>query len=183
MRIAFTGASGTGKTSVANQLVSKKPQALPSLTVIGVDSRALLDTLSLRRAENINDDQYRVFQTMYFSQKILVEAGETSFLTERSFADGFAYWKLHCERSASQSENTMIHRICREQSLKYDHHFLFPTGFIPVEDDGYRHRDPEYHERFQALLQAILMEWDVQYTIMPHADVCSRADFILDNLK
>jgi len=182
MKIAFTGASGTGKTSVAHHLLSPQFQTLMEVPLAGVDSRNLLDMLGLRRSESIEDDQYKVFQTMYFAQKVLIESEHEAFLTERSFVDGLVYWKMHCENNASPSENAIMHSLCYEQTMKYDYHFLFPTGFIPVEDDGYRHRDPEYHKKFELLLQSILREWEVRYTVIPRSDVSSRANFIMECL-
>lgn len=183
MKIAFTGASGTGKTSVARNLLSQSHETLGEIPLVGVDSRSLLDMLGLKRAESIDDDQYKVFQMMYFSQKMLVESGCGELLTERSFVDGLTYWKMHCEQSASPSENEMIHRLCREQTKKYDYHFLFPVGFIPVEDDGYRHRDPEYHKEFELLLESILRDWGIKYMVMPCSDVPTRSDFIVECLR
>ncbi|GJL66423.1 MAG: hypothetical protein NPIRA05_13940 [Nitrospirales bacterium] len=183
MKIAFTGASGTGKTSVAHYLLSKKCRELSEIPLVGVDSRNLLDNIGLKRAEFIDHNQYKVFQIMYFSQKMLIESGRDAFLTERSFADGLIYWKMHCDGVADPSEKEIITRLCREQTMKYDYHFLFPVGFIPLEDDGYRHQSPEYHKRFELYLESLLNEWGIKYIVVPNSDVPTRAKFVLDCLK
>lgn len=183
MKISFTGASGTGKTSVAKQLFSSHKGELADLELVGVNSRGLLDKLGLQRAEDIGDLEYKVFQTMYFSQKLLLESKASSLLTERSFADGLAYWKLHCEASASRAENAIFHRLCREQTKTYDRHFLFPTDFLPLEDDGYRHGNPDYHREFELVLRSILDEWMIEYVEMPRSDITERARFVLDYIQ
>lgn len=179
MKIAFSGASGTGKTSVARKLLQTPFAGALGLSLVGVDSRALLTTLGLGLANDISSTQYRVFQTMYISRKLASETIEGSLFTERSFADCLAYWRIHCAQSATGEENAIIEKICLDHIPQYDAHFLFPTGYLELEKDGFRHTQIEYHAKFQAMLERILKDCGVAPFTMPRASVDERVQFLI----
>lgn len=179
MKIAFSGASGTGKTSVARELLQTPFAEAQGLLLVGVDSRALLTTLGLGLANKISSTQYRVFQTMYISRKIVAESIDDSFVTERSFADCLAYWRIHCAQSATTEENELIERICRDRISQYDVHFLFPVGYLKLEEDGFRHTQIDYHAKYQAVLQGILTDFGISPLTMPRASVNERVRFLV----
>ena len=183
MRIAFTGASGTGKTSVARCFVQSDANRSLGYSVVGVDSRLLLSSLGLASVHDMPSSVYRVFQTMYLSQKLLVEEAAYRYLTERSFADCLAYWRVHCAETAAPSENELIESICKANISRYDMHFFFPTDTILLVEDGFRNTREEYHREFERVLMDILDDCNIEAVRMPHASVTERVDFFIGHLN
>lgn len=182
MKIALTGASSTGKTSVAHRFVDSRYAKIHNYQILGVDSRALLRTLDLGSSEAISSSDYRVFQTMYISRKIHIESHKMNFVTERSYADCLAYWRIHCQPTATPEENDLIHKICMKFVMSYDFHFLFPTGYLTIEDDGYRHTLEEYHANFQTELERIFDEGKITPIVMPRASIEERTAFLISEI-
>lgn len=183
MRIAFTGASSTGKSSVAKSFVESDANRSLGYSVIGVNSRSLLSSLGLASVSDMPSSVYRVFQTMYLSQKLLVEGSADRYLTERSFADCLAYWRVHCSETATPSENELIESICKANTSRYDKHFLFPTGAISLVDDGFRNTREDYHREFERVLIDILEDCNVETVRMPRASVMERVAFFVGHLN
>lgn len=183
MKIAFTGASSTGKTSVAQSFFESDANRILGYSVINVDSRWLLSSLGLGLANNISSCDYRIFQTMYISQKLFTEKAADHYITARSFADCLAYWRMHCANTATSSEDKLIEALCRNMISRYDQHFFFPTGFFALQQDGFRHTGEEYHSQFEETLLDILNTEDVQFIRMPPAGITERVEFLVGHLN
>ncbi|GAA6136507.1 hypothetical protein NBRC116583_02540 [Arenicella sp. 4NH20-0111] len=183
MRVAFTGAAGTGKTSVAKSIVKSAVNDSLKYTILGVDSRQLLSLLGLSQTSQIKTSYYRVFQTMYLGQKIILEDNNKKFLTERSYADCLAYWRLHCSESATNDENEFIESLCYKNIYKYDFHFFYPNGYLKLEQDGFRNPSLEYHKKYEKELLKIYEEWKIERIEMPLTNIKERTRFVLDYLS
>ena len=180
MKIAFTGASGTGKTSVLNGFLKTSKTNNLNYKSIVVNSRKLLTTLGLGGVANIDPSEFRVFQLMHLAQKIDKEFEEReNFITDRSFADCLAYWRMHCSKIATKQENNIVENLCKNAIKCYSYHFFFPTGFIRLEDDGFRHTSAKYHYDFEKGLMTVLSEVGIEPVPMPLSNVEERVKFIL----
>src|SRR4051812_17933176 len=92
MRIAFTGTSSTGKTTLARELMRVPEFANVVGTFLTEDARALLRELAHKSMDTMSRDELRRFQEEYFQRKAKKEQGAGSFLVDRSFVDVAAYW-------------------------------------------------------------------------------------------
>src|SRR5437773_680930 len=90
MKIALTGSSSTGKTTLAHLLTDH--EVLSELKYVTADSRALLEKMGYRSMDRMTRDQLREFQTAYLECKLNIEGNIESYITERSTVDVAAYW-------------------------------------------------------------------------------------------
>lgn len=120
MKIAFSGASSTGKTSVSKQILPRIEKRNSNFKLLNVDARSILDLFPNKSVSTIDADIYRLFQSIYVGQKMYSEVGENDFLTERSFLDCLAFWKIHCQKHASNSESAVFENICTLHARNYD---------------------------------------------------------------
>ena len=183
MKIALSGASSTGKTSVARQFLLTEFAISRGFSICDVGSRALLEYLGLGLADQISSSDYRVFEIMYISRKLYIESSESIFITERSFADCLAYWRIHCAPTATPDEQALIENVCLKSLRSYDRHFLFPTGFLPLEQDGFRHTQIAYHEKFNRILEGIFQDCGIVPVTMPRASIEDRVEFLVRELN
>lgn len=186
MRVAFTGASGTGKTSCADAVFSRleamRPLGSPPIARLSVDGREMLEVLAQRSVDGAVPELRVAFQLLYVGAKIQLERQSSSFLVDRSFGDVLAYWRVHCEHVVSGSLNQRISRFCLDRVQLYDIHLFFPVGLVPFEPDGYRNTEVEYHLHFESVLLDVYREAGVDPVAVPAGSIHRRADWVVDRL-
>lgn len=176
MKIAITGASSTGKTTLARELCT----GLPRYMQLNVDARRLLTSHGERNVAEMSSAKYREFQLEYITQKINIETSGQDFITERSFVDCCAYWDFHCAKDSTPTENLRVHEVCEEWSRKYDFHIYLPFGQSPFELDGYRNPSRAYHTDIGKAILSLLQQWGLRYldcsnvTLEERYSVCRR---------
>ncbi len=182
MRIAFTGASSTGKSTLARLLTSdaKFRTILPEF--ISVDARALLASKGFGSMDNMNREQLRDFQCTYLNQKIVIEAGRDAYLTDRSFVDVAAYWLERDAEGLSECEVKEFVESCRYGARRYDLHFFFPTGLFPFTSDGYRSEEADFHKRIDAKITALIHEWEIDAVRLDMIDLETRRNAVVSTL-
>lgn len=84
----------------------------------------------------MNLSQKRAFQIHYLERKLALESSETDYITDRSFLDVAAYW-IEYNQMNHESRHWFIEK-CRKNAARYDAHFYFPVGLLPLEADGFR---------------------------------------------
>lgn len=162
MRIALSGASSSGKTTLA----SAYAKCAPNLIQMNVDARKLLDRMHMRHVGAMTPQAYAIFQRRYISAKIRNERRLDNYLTERSFVDAYAYWVFHCNEIAEERENRQVQKICEKFARRYDLHFFLPYGLVPHDDDGYRHKNPAYHKLISNSILEILQSWRLTFVCL-----------------
>lgn len=172
MRIALTGASSTGKTTLTNELLKDYPQ----FEQINMNARELLKKHGCLNTGDMNADQYKRFQNAYINNKQLLEQGKTNYFTERSFVDAYVYWNYHCSDCSSASEKKQIYTICKKWANRYNLHIYLPFGSIPFVEDGYRHSSLEYHQCIDQAIRATLHEWKLNFIECSSPNLSDRID-------
>lgn len=207
LRIAFAGASGTGKTTLAARLANALRLPLNS-----VGSRSTARSMGFASPYDVDHadadvyhqvldtdptdvafaaQQARVrwklesrtmradFQRRLQHDKMEWERTQASFVTDRSSVDDLVYALLHCPEVVTKD----FMRRALDGHERYTHIFLCHTRhFHHVGDDPARVRDLDYHLRFELVLFGTIAQWtgDPQriFTVPPGSPN-ERMDFVI----
>ena len=183
MKIALTGASSTGKTTVAEHLFRETDFRKLVSQLIQVDARKLLRTMGFRSMDTMSRQELRRFQIEYFNLKHKTEKGQQDFLVERSFVDVAAYWLQRDTFDLSIDEQNRLLIPSKRESRKYDIHFYFPFGLIQFQADGYRSKQIEVHKKIDRQIEFFLDEWNIEHIILTSTDIEERVAIILNALR
>jgi len=170
MKIALTGASSTGKSTLAKEVLA----LYPNLRAINVDARGLIAEHGCTNVSDMSPDQYKRFQIAYIERKLSLERAESDYITERSFVDAFVYWRYHCTNISDAADNNRMLGICKSWASRYDLHIYLPFGQIPFSADGYRHNSLDYHYDIGADIKILLQEWRLNFIECVSADLTDR---------
>lgn len=151
LRIAFAGASGTGKSELVKRVNRKlgltviESGARPLAAAMGFESPYDVDKVPGKRAE---------FQQRLLGIK-MTEENQTmgGFITDRSVLDVLAYYALHDAPNISgNSIRTAVHNFAR-----YTHCFVCTmAGYFNPGDDPQRLKGEGYHIIFEQLMYSLI---------------------------
>lgn len=171
LRIAFAGASGTGKSTLA-AFVSEhyglpmNPVGARSVSrAMGFDSPYDVDKVG-RRSE---------FQRRLVEEKVDWESARDSFVTDRTTLDNLAYTMLHDVHSI---DAPLLDRTI-EGLRRYTHVFFCPvSSFCDVADDPSRVRDAIYHQLYDATIRGLFLFADRRTIWLRNESLADRKGFI-----
>lgn len=149
MKIAFAGASGTGKTTQLKLLAERY-----NLPTNPVGSRSVALDMGFQSPYDVDAAGMRPeFQRRLLKSKIAWELNHDRFITDRTTADNLAYTILHADPHSwiRYAEEAIDH-------LKwYNLVFFFPLeSFYCHGDDTARVADLEYHRVYEKVLSQLL---------------------------
>ncbi len=158
-RIAFAGASGTGKTTIAKQVAAFLGlQLQPSFArqvaaEMQVASPYDVDALGRR-----DEFQLRVLNATLGWQLSRLSQG---FVADRTVWDAHAYTCEHSSASTASAHLMHMVRACNAAEVPtpqlYTRVVFCPIdSFFVLGDDPARSKDPAYHHRFEKLLLQFL---------------------------
>lgn len=180
-RIAITGASGVGKTTLAALLSETlKLPLIPEVArelcrIRGFDNPAQIPDQQEFRNE-VLDYQLKlengVAVDSLFSDRTIDETEKTgsedfSFLSDRSTIDCWALWQRWQICSAMTYDTESYYERCRKQATSYTHIIYIPPMF-PPEEDNFRWTEPDYIKQLDRLTRLTIYDWcllDRTYTI------------------
>lgn len=175
MRIAITGASGTGKTFLAEQLAKK--YNLP-LNPIGARSVAL--AMGFGNPYDVDRAGRRVeFQERLFLEKRAWEEQHDAFVTDRSYFDNLAYCALHM---STELKDDVVAEYTKAME-HYTHVLFCPKRVFQKLDDGIRVTSSAYHELYEIVLGGLLARssWEREHyrLDMPLGTRMEYAEFMI----
>ena len=153
IRLGFTGASGTGKTTLASYAAD-----LLGLPVNPVGSRSVAAAMGFASPYDVDRAGRRAeFQRLLLAEKVAWERGHDAFVTDRTVLDVLAYFALHDVRSAATIE---IIAQASEGAQRYTHVVYCPASvFINTGDDPARVSDASYHFLYDTFLDGLLARY------------------------
>lgn len=175
MRIAFMGASGTGKTTLAKVVAARF-----GLEVNPVGSRQVAEAMGFASPYDVDQAGRRAeFQERLLLEKTAWESEHPSFVTDRTTLDNLAYSMLHLGADLRH----MIDQA-QEASRRYDAIFFCTlTGWFDTGDDPARVRNVEYHRAFEIVLRGLLAcheEVARNVWAVSGIDLANREQFVLN---
>lgn len=152
LRIAFCGASGTGKSTLARSV--SDALALP---LCNVGSREVSAAMGFSSPYDVDRaGKRREFQLELLTQKTKWELSHSriGFVTDRTHADNLAYTAIHSPEIVPD-----MLEDARMASERYTHVFLCPlSAFCDTGNDNQRRHDRDYHQQFERCLLELLTE-------------------------
>lgn len=152
-RIILTGASGVGKTTLAELLSSQL--GLPIIPELGRD---ICRELGFDRIGDIPDQE--AFKKSVLDAQIAAENKAASFVSDRSTIDCWVLWQRWNICQAMSYDTESYYQKAQKQSEKYTHVIFVPPMFPPAED-GFRWTDADYQQQIDRLVRMTLYEWQL----------------------
>ncbi len=151
MRIALSGAAGTGKTRIAHSI--SEQLGLPYIPDV-IDS--LLNErgwkswkdLYAREGEENGKTIERLLRLEALNKKIAEERSHDSYVSDKTVIDYLAYWMAHTARHASPEENETFIGAAREHAQTYDR-ILVPAFDVFELEDNPEKRNAQYAHRLR----------------------------------
>jgi nicotinamide riboside kinase len=181
MKIAFTGTSSTGKTTLVKALFDHEDFRRFDLKFLTVDARSILDELGFKQMDLMPKDEVVLFQKLYFERKIKMEFDVEDIIVDRSFVDVASYWLVRdCENQLDRAKNLVDESY--SYSMKYDLHFYFPYGIIPFVDDGYRSKNERQRKTVGDQIKCFLDDWNIKYVQLDTPCLDERVKIVIQEL-
>lgn len=193
MKVAFTGPSGTGKSTTMSALLEKAKE-FADFKVCPIGSREVSKEMGFESPYDVDAFGKRSqFQHKLFELKREWEDKTSNFITDRTHLDNLVYSIMHdCVGTVTTKFIDEIFEACQ----KYDLIVVFPQNvFLDTSDDSQRVHNIEYHKTYQKLLDMFLFEFshsqeglpadgfDVGIMRLKKADLDYRVDKIVRTIK
>jgi hypothetical protein len=177
MRIGFTGAHGTGKTTTAQRLVQILPQNWPMVPSTARLSQAA--GFPINRDATPESQLFTMMARTSLEDKVEREYGRV--VSDRTPLDSLAYTKYQLDYMWKDRDLQFYYDMSYEHTLshmqKYDAVFYFPVLWSPV-DDGVRDPSVEYQLEHNRILVRLAIHQATQLIRVPDGTVDERAQFI-----
>ncbi|ADU61437.1 MAG: ATP-binding protein [Pseudodesulfovibrio sp.] len=182
MKIALTGPSSTGKTTLMNDLLDCSSMSQIDASCARVDIRSLLRNLGLRAdGKGCNKEQMRKMQWAILEEKQRVEKTLDSLVTDRSYLDLAAHW-LHRDGTDDEETKVYVNQCVELASANYDWHIYLPLGRIPFVPDGERPEDMGFQLAVNTSIEQLLGRCDSNVLVLRESDRRASIKEILLNL-
>lgn len=184
MRIALTGASSTGKTTLLNDLLATMTFKNAVIERKQLNVRAILDDMGLcADAGSAEQVKLRSFQWTLLEKKIQQENEVKSYITDRSTVDMASYWIIRDTKGDIDTEGEKYLSECRSYAETFDVHIHLPFGKIPFIEDGKRPTDIAYNEKSCETIVSLLREWELLYFSLEKTDPTERVQEVIQFLN
>jgi nicotinamide riboside kinase len=183
MKIALTGASSTGKTTLARSLMNESEFCRHVDAFLTTNARGLLERMGHKHMDLMRREELLQFQRDYLAQKQQMEEGRDRYLTDRSFVDVAAYWLRRDAIELGPEQQAEVVEVCRVAAQRYDLHVYCPFGLVGFESDGYRSENQQHHREIDAQIASFLSEWGVRFIKLDTIDHGERVARVLAEVR
>ena len=159
MRIAFAGASGTGKTTLAKYVAETF-----NLPFNPIGSRSVAKDMGFDSPYDVDKAGRRgEFQRRLVRSKVEWETTNESFVTDRTTADNLAYTCLHDVYSVDHE----LIELVKTGIDRYTHIFLcYMDTFFALGSDPFRVSNPCYHEVYESILLSFVNKYNTKSLVI-----------------
>jgi predicted ATPase len=183
MRVCFTGAGGTGKTTTMDALLKIMPnlQSVPSISrqvyasnniLAEQDFDLLAPSMKVKIQDEIRETQWKTFEN------------RRGIISDRSPADHFAYYLNYCGDYVGEDQVRETFELTQDRLRTFDYIFYFPLQTYAGQDDGMRKVMFGYRYRYNLILRIILKDMDIPYfTLRSTGTPEERAERIASIIK
>lgn len=173
MKVAFTGAGGTGKTTLATHI--HKQWGLPLLSSV---ARGIMKARGIENEDQQNrmtTDELLVLQTEIFMTLKEQRSSESSFVTDRLLLDNYVYGLRRSGASMTEEIRREWETAVIQDLFKMDLVFYCPAGLFPLKADGVRQMDVAHQYLIDSAIYGLLCKhaFDLQ---CGHVYVINMAD-------
>lgn len=181
MKIAFTGAGGTGKTTLATYLAEK--WGVPYCGSVSREVMREMGVESEMAQDRMTDSDLLALQYAIFKRRQEKLASLDSYVTDRCALDNYIYGLRRCGAALTDA----IRKEWEEGAVKdlYTHDLVFyaPIGMFPTAHDGTRVTDISHQHLMDVAMYGFLAKhaWDkcaAHVYILNMADLDRRKSFI-----
>ena len=170
MRIAMSGAAGTGKTTLANFIHEKY-----GWPINPVGSRSVSQAMGFASPYDVDAAGKRVeFQRRLFEEKREWETKHESFVTDRTHLDNLVYASMHGAAHSVELDEYL------EALNNYTMIFLCPIrSFHNIGTDPVRMKDTGYHVIYDLFLRGLVdSELDIGCFYIEQTEWETRKDYV-----
>jgi GTPase SAR1 family protein len=156
VRLAFCGASGTGKSTLVQDILRNfLPNELP---MCPTGSREIAKAMGFDNPYDVDAAGKRAeFQQRLLAAKSLWEADHESFITDRTHFDNLTYTSIHAPELASDK---VFRAAVLDAMTVYTHIVFCPiNAFHNLANDPARVTGAEYHHRYETILVDMLLRY------------------------
>jgi len=178
VRIGFTGAQGTGKTS----LLKRIDKADMGYTTVPSTAR-----LAHAAGYKLNREADPISQLITTVSRVSIEdkiyRATRQIISDRTPIDSLAYTSYQMLRHWKMDEEEMefywgvSEELVFEHMLKYDYVFYFPIYF-PPKNDGVRDGDADYQKDIDVLIKMFLKKSNTPFATIPKGTTDERFSFL-----
>lgn len=172
MRVAFSGASGTGKSTLAKHVAEKF-----GVPVCPVGARSVAAEMGYASPYDVDAAGRRAeFQRRVFESKRAWEAEHEAFVTDRTVLDNLAY--MICDGDPRSLRSGEV-REYFEAHERYDLVVFTPvSAFQDLAGDPSRVQVAGYHEAYEAVLRGMIGEHGGEYAVLSIGDLRERLAYV-----
>lgn len=172
MKIALSGCSGAGKTTLATGISTTY-----NIPLIPEFARETLQEMGLKSLRNLDSSTSFLFQTKILEKKIEEESKHKSYISDRSYADNLAYYLRWCCREMEEMKNKNYYDKCIENLKKYDLVIVLPWMGIPYKKDGIRSTNIYYTYEMYTMTLGILCDQNINYEFINETSITERIQY------
>lgn len=182
LRIGFTGAGGTGKTTSAAAVA----QAF-GVSTLKSASRQAYEELNLTEAivAKQNETEKWDLQKKIFMTKINNDDTTFEFVADRTLLDHWAYCLAYCSTFIPNDEYKRMEALVRNHmKATYSHIYYFPWGYWISEGDGVRQDQYAWQSQIDATILGYIIRWNLKVKEVPQTrGPEARNQFIVNDVR
>jgi predicted ATPase len=186
LRVGFTGAGGTGKTTTIETLKAKYSR-YEDLTVLKSASRIVYEEQNLTETivASLTPEGKLDLQSAIFNKKIVQDDAQLNFIADRTLLDHWAYCLMYCATYMPPEAYSSLEAVARKHTLAtYSHVFYFPWGYFEAPDDGVRSGSKAWQHAIDSVIVGHLVNWGIPAVEVPQSyGEDYRAEFVHNTIR